>query len=75
VLPGTYLYCHRYLRRYHTNDMIRRAELSSPDRTQNLISTKSLFFGFVGVLSFLLIIFYIANIYQRYIFWHLNAYT
>ena len=67
TIPLAYRYCSTYLRLHHTSEAIRRGELTArADRTDNLISMKSLLFGFVGVISFLIVIFNVSISYQRY---------
>jgi hypothetical protein len=67
TIPLAYRYCRNYLRTHHTSEAIRRGErtIARADRTDNLISMKTLFLGFVGVMSFLMAIFYVSIAYQR----------
>jgi hypothetical protein len=68
TIPLAYRYCRNYLRTHHNSEAIRRGECTAAaraDHTDNLISMKTLFMGFVGVMSFLIAIFYVSIAYQR----------
>jgi hypothetical protein len=67
TIPLAYRYCRNYLHRHHNNEAIRRGEttVAKADRTENLISMKTLAIGFVGVMSLLVAVFYVSNSYQR----------
>jgi hypothetical protein len=67
TIPLAYRYCRNYLHTHHNNQAISCGEgpRARPDRTDNLISMKTLVLGFVGVMSFLVAIFYESIAYQR----------